>query len=76
MIAMQSVIVTLVVLVCLAAVVRSAWRQFSAKEGGGCGGCASAKGCSQPKTSPCATGKTAEPVQATVQWHTRRQAAD
>lgn len=71
---MQSVIVALLVLACLTAVLRGIWKQFSAKEGGGCGGCSSAKGCSQSKTSPCTTGAVADPVEKTVQWHTRHNA--
>lgn len=74
---MQSVIVTLLVLSSLAAVLRGIWKQFSAKDGGGCGGCGSAKGCSQSPTKPCATENSAKPVvEAKVQWQTRPQTAD
>lgn len=67
---MQTIIATGVVLVCLAAVLRGIWRQFTAKEGAGCGGCSSAaNGCSQKTAQrPCANTPAAA-VSATVQWH-------
>lgn len=68
---MQSMIVTVLVLACLAAVVRGIWRQFSAKEGAGCGGCGSAKGCQQSQSSPCTTGTAAQAVEARVHWQRR-----
>lgn len=55
---MQSVVVAVLVLVCLAAVVRGIWKQFTAKESAGCGGCSAARTCSQSASKPCATQKT------------------
>ena len=68
---MQSTVVALLVLACLAAVLRGIWKQFTAKEGGGCGGCSSAKGCSQAQTTPCTTEKSAVPAESRVQWPPR-----
>jgi len=67
---MQTIIVAGVVLVCLAAVLRGAWRQFSAKESAGCGGCSAAQGCSQgPRRSCASTPAKAKVASATLQWH-------
>lgn len=51
---MQSVIVAVLVLACLAAVLRGIWRQFAARGSAGCGGCSgAAQGCSQAPKNAC-----------------------
>lgn len=64
---MQTMVVTVIVLGCLAALVRGIWKQFSGRGVAGCGGCAGAKGCSQQKNG-CATSQPLRPAEAPVQW--------
>lgn len=67
--AFQSVIVALVVLVCLASVLRGVWKQFSSKGAAGCGGCDSSGKCSRQKVSPC--GELEAPAgKSVIRWHT------
>lgn len=69
---MQTLIVTVVVLACAAAVLRGLWKQFSAQGGGGCGGCNSAKGCGQAAIQPCGSAHRDARATQPVRWHARR----
>ncbi|MDT8991399.1 FeoB-associated Cys-rich membrane protein [Curvibacter sp. APW13] len=70
---MQTLIVTVVVLACAAAVLRGLWKQFSAQGGGGCGGCGSAKSCKQSQMASCGSAPAVVQESRPVHWQPRRQ---
>jgi hypothetical protein len=65
---MQNLVVAVMVVACLLAVLRGAWKQFNSQGAGGCGGCGSASACVRPKDAPCGGTSVPAAVQV-IRWH-------